>query len=433
MCFSEKFDHGNTEVLRFLYVNLFSFYIFVFQTVDNVEYTFVKKCGIYFVFTSLSPGVSLCWTIELLNKLVKSIKDFCGVLSEESLRRNFILMYELIDEIIDSGYPQTTASEILKLSVHSEAIDPTSASTFRGFSSIRGLASTPPVSTVPSWANQRPIGVSSSASSSPLSSLIATLPLGNKEVVTKNEIFVDIMERLNVVMDGGSIVSASIDGSIQMKSYLSGNPSLRVSLNEDLIIATDDNTGQYSSSLLLDDANFHECANMTEFESNRILTLNPPDGEFVLMNYRISKNVKIPFSIFPTISRFSDRIEVTMLSRADLPCENYGSALVLSFPVQGAKSADVQEGTFQDDSVIWNIKKLQGGNEHVARSKIFFNEQKSVVFGPISLSFEVPMYSSSNMQVRYLRIQDGSASPVNTPFRWVRYVTQSSSYRVNIL
>jgi AP-4 complex subunit mu-1 len=42
------------------------------------------------------------------------IHDFCGGLEEEIMRKNFILIYELIDEMIDYGYPQMTYSETLK-------------------------------------------------------------------------------------------------------------------------------------------------------------------------------------------------------------------------------------------------------------------------------------------------------------------------------
>ena len=42
------------------------------------------------------------------------IHDFCGGLEEEIMRKNFILIYELIDEMIDYGYPQMTHSEALK-------------------------------------------------------------------------------------------------------------------------------------------------------------------------------------------------------------------------------------------------------------------------------------------------------------------------------
>ena len=41
-------------------------------------------------------------------------QDYCGLLSEEAVRKNFILIYELLDEIIDYGYPQNSSSEALK-------------------------------------------------------------------------------------------------------------------------------------------------------------------------------------------------------------------------------------------------------------------------------------------------------------------------------
>ena len=46
--------------------------------------------------------------------------------------------------------------------------------------------------------------------------------------------------------------------------------------------------------------------------------------------------------------------------------------------------------------------------------------------GPVSMGFEVPMYNVSNLQVRYLRISETHKS--YNPYRWVRYITQSSSY-----
>ena len=44
--------------------------------------------------------------LELLNRIARVIKDYCGVLSEESIRKNFILVYELLDEMLDFGYVQ---------------------------------------------------------------------------------------------------------------------------------------------------------------------------------------------------------------------------------------------------------------------------------------------------------------------------------------
>jgi len=36
-------------------------------------------------------------------------QDYLGVLTEESVRRNFLLLYELLDEVFDCGCPQAPA------------------------------------------------------------------------------------------------------------------------------------------------------------------------------------------------------------------------------------------------------------------------------------------------------------------------------------
>lgn len=88
---------------------------------DGVSYIFVKKSGLYFVATT-GQNVSACAVVELLTKMAKVVKDFCGVLNEESIRKNFVLVYELIDEMVDYGHPQTTNTEHLKSCIHNEAV-----------------------------------------------------------------------------------------------------------------------------------------------------------------------------------------------------------------------------------------------------------------------------------------------------------------------
>ena len=80
--------------------------------------------------------------------------------------------------------------------------------------------------------------------------------------------------------------------------------------------------------------------------------------------------------------------------------------------------------------MVWNIKKFTGGTELTLRTKISLSSASTgsvrKELGPISMSFEIPMYNVSNLQVRYLRIAEAHKS--YKPFRWVRYVTQSNSY-----
>ena len=45
---------------------------------------------------NMSPALG----IEMLSRLLKIIKDYCGMLTEEAVRKNFSLIYELLDEAI---------------------------------------------------------------------------------------------------------------------------------------------------------------------------------------------------------------------------------------------------------------------------------------------------------------------------------------------
>lgn len=41
-------------------------------------------------------------------------KEYFGTLEEESIRDNFVVIYELLDEVMDFGWPQVTETKILK-------------------------------------------------------------------------------------------------------------------------------------------------------------------------------------------------------------------------------------------------------------------------------------------------------------------------------
>jgi len=191
---------------------------------DGINYIFVKRNGLYFVVTT-AFNVSPSYTVEMLQRMTKVVKDFCGVLSEESIRKNFVLVYELLDEMLDFGYPQLTSTEQLKGCIHNEAImteQPSHLGTMRAAGiALPQLQINP--KTVPSNAVHRPVGLTQGD------------PYASKG--RKNEIFVDILERLTVVLNAsGYVLNSCIDGSIQMKSYLSGSPELKLALNEDIVV-----------------------------------------------------------------------------------------------------------------------------------------------------------------------------------------------------
>ena len=103
----------------------------------------------------------------------------------------------------------------------------------------------------------------------------------------KNEIFVDIFEKLSVLFSSnGAVINSSIDGVIQMKSYLRGNPGLRLVLNDDLVVGK--GGANMTGQVQLDDVAFHECVDVRDFDTLKTLAISPPDGEFLVMNYRMN-------------------------------------------------------------------------------------------------------------------------------------------------
>lgn len=62
--------------------------------------------------------------IIFLHRLVQVLVEYFKELEEESIRDNFVIIYELMDEMMDFGYPQTTESKILQECVYITVILP---------------------------------------------------------------------------------------------------------------------------------------------------------------------------------------------------------------------------------------------------------------------------------------------------------------------
>jgi AP-4 complex subunit mu-1 len=375
--------------------------------VEGINFLYLRRNGLYLVATS-QYNVAPSFVFSMLLRLVKVVKDFCGVLTEESIRKNFVLVYEVIDELIDFGYPQSTSTEQVRPFIVNDPIAVESAP-------MRFKPSFLTPNTVPSTEVQR--------------------PLSSKK--NKNEIFVDVFEKVSVLFNSsGYVINSSIEGCIQMKSYLTGNPQLRLALNEDIVVGR---ANARFGSVVLDDVNFHESVNTSEFEDYKILSINPPDGEFAVMNYRVTGDYQVPFRIFPFIEELTNyKVEMSVKIRACFPQAHYGANVVVrvnlpkhtnSVTFELPKGLRDQKSEFlQSEKVAeWTIKKLAGETEHIMKLRVSLSAPAtSKEVGPVSLQFEIPMYNVSALQIKYLRIADLGKG--YNPYRWVRYVTQASSY-----
>ncbi|CAL5383993.1 unnamed protein product [Camellia sinensis] len=434
--------------------------------VDGVNYFHVKVVGLLFVATTRA-NVSPSLVLELLQRIARVIKDYLGVLNEDSFRKNFVLVYELLDEVIDFGYVQSTSTEVLKSYVFNEPIVVEAAR----------LPTLGPAGIFMQGTKRMP-------GTAVTKSVVANEPGGRK----REEIFVDIIEKISVTFSSsGYILTSEIDGTIQMKSYLSGNPEIRLALNEDLSIGRGGRSiyvqlgvtigsmvkpwlnnleimgsslgtttlctirkyysgSSGSGAVILDDCNFHESVHLDSFEIDRTLSLVPPDGEFPVMNYRMTQEFKPPFRINTLIEEAGAlKAEVILKIRAEFPSSiNANSIQVqmplpkytarVSFELEPGAVGQVTDFKESNKRLEWALKKVVGGSEHTLHAKLTFSQEShgniTKEAGPVSMTFTIPMYNASRLQVKYLQI--AKKSKTYNPYRWVRYVTQANSYVARI-
>ena len=128
-------------------------------------------------------------------------QDFCGVLSEEAIRKNFVLIYELLDEIFDFGHPQYLSSEYVKPHIVNEPVP---------IVTDNALNINMPKTSIGKFSIFTPSTISS----------VAVQRSIKDEKSKKNEIFVDVFEKISVLFNSsGYVINSSIEGCIQMKYY----------------------------------------------------------------------------------------------------------------------------------------------------------------------------------------------------------------------
>lgn len=390
----------------------------------DLHFIHVRQGGLYWVATTTADS-SPFTIIEFLNRFSSLVKDYCGSLSEKVVQMNFALIYELLDEVLDYGYIQTTSSDILKNFIQSEAVSPRPFSLF-DLSNV-GLfgAETQQNKVAPSSAATRPIQSS-------------------RDQGGKSEIFVDVVEKMSVVIgSNGVLMKADIEGEIRVKCYMPNCSEMRIGLNEEFSVGKSQLRG-YGAAVRVDECSFHQSVQLEEFETNRILRLCPSQGEQTVMQYQLSDDLPSapPFRLFPTVERDSaGRLLLYLKLRCDLPPKSAAISVSASIPVPKGSVSLSQELSSPDQkaelqqqnrTVVWQIPRFSGGTQLSALFKVEvpgLSSASMLEVGPVGLSFELPKWTATGLQIRFLRLSPIHPGPAQ---RWVRYVTHSDSYIIRI-
>uniref|UniRef100_A0A672KKD4 AP-4 complex subunit mu-1-like n=1 Tax=Sinocyclocheilus grahami TaxID=75366 RepID=A0A672KKD4_SINGR len=395
---------------------------FLGELMSGLHFIHARQGGLYWV-ASTKTNPSPFTIIEFLNRLAALTKDYCGSLSEKSVRMNFALIYELLDEMVDFGYIQTTSTDILKNFIQTEAVSSKPFSLF-DLSNV-GLfgAETQQSKVAPSVAASRPIMSS------------------RGEQGGKNEIFVDVIERLSVVIGSkGVLMKADIQGEIRIKCFLPTCSEMRIGLNEELSIGKSQLKG-YSSAVRVDECRFHQAVKLDEFDTFRILKVCPSQGEQTVMQYQLCDELPCapPFQLFPSVEK--DYVNSYITTIVLYLCCSTALNVSITVPVPKGSTSMSQELSSPDQTaelqpknkaLLWEIPRFPGGAQLSALFKVDvpgLSSASLLEVGPVSMSFELPKQTCTGLQIRFLRL-----SPTQTGLsqRWVRYVTHSDSYTIRI-
>ncbi|KAG0455223.1 hypothetical protein HPP92_024515 [Vanilla planifolia] len=370
---------------------------------NGVTYMFIQHNNV-FLMTAARQNCNAASILLFLHRVIDVFKHYFEELEEESLRDNFVVVYELLDEMMDFGYPQYTEAKILSEFIKTDA--------YR-----MEVTQRPPmaVTNAVSWRSE-----------------------GIK--YKKNEVFLDVVESVNILVNSnGQIIRSDVVGALKMRTYLSGMPECKLGLNDRVLLEAQGRTTK-GKAIDLDDIKFHQCVRLARFENDRTISFIPPDGSFDLMTYRLSTQVKPLIWVEAQVERHSrSRIEIMVKSRSQFKERSTATNVEIELPVPAdATNPSIRTSMGsaayapENDALVWKIKSFPGGKEYMLRAEfslpsITAEEAAPEKKAPIRVKFEIPYFTVSGIQVRYLKIIEKSGYQA---LPWVRYITMAGEYEL---
>jgi len=370
-------------------------------TLGSTSFFHVRMNNLY-VMAVTKNNANAALVFELCYRFISLAKSYFGKMDEESVKSNFVLIYELIDEIIDYGYPQNSEFDTLKAYITTESIRASPAAI--------------------------------EESSKITTQATGAISWRRTDVkYKKNEAFVDVVETVNLLMSAkGTVLRADVDGHVLMRAYLSGTPECKFGLNDKLVL--DPGERGMTDGVELDDCQFHQSVRLNEFDSDRTISFVPPDGEFELMKYRCTSNVNLPLKVLPTVNEIgTSQVTYIVAIRTNFNSKLSATNVVIRIPTPlntTAVDCKVQNGKAKyapaENVIIWKIPRIQGGQECTlsATADLTSTTTRQVwARPPIDVDFQVLMFTASGLLVRFLKVYEKSNYQ---SIKWVRYLTKAN-------
>jgi len=378
--------------------------------IARTSFFHIKRSNIWLAAVT-KQNVNAAMVFEFLLKMCDVMQAYFGKISEENVKNNFVLIYELLDELLDFGYPQNTDTGILKTFITQQGI--------KSVSREEQAAITSQVTGQIGWRRE-----------------------GIK--YRRNELFLDAHEYVNLLMSPqGQVLSAHVAGKVIMKSYLSGMPECKFGINDKIVVDSKGKAGDEAtrskSAIAIDDCQFHQCVKLSKFETEHAISFIPPDGEYELMRYRTTKDISLPFRVIPLVREVGrTKLEVKVVIKSNFKPSLLAQKIEVRIPTP-LNTSGVQlicmkgkaKYKASENAIVWKIKRMGGMKESQISAEIELlqtDSKKKWTRPPISMNFEVP-FAPSGFKVRYLKVFEPKLNySDHDVIKWVRYIGRSGLY-----
>ncbi|VDL90221.1 unnamed protein product [Schistocephalus solidus] len=381
--------------------------------IARTSFFHIKRGNIWLCAVS-RRNLNAAAVFELLHAILNIFQQHLGRVTEENIKNNFVLIYELLD---DYGYAQNTDTGVLRNLITQAAIrSATKEETTQITNQVTGQIS---------WRRE-----------------------GIK--YRRNELFLDITESVNLLMSPqGQILSAHVVGKVVMKCYLSGMPDCKFGFNDKISldnrpkpVATtgDDLSPETNGGVAIDDCQFHQCVKLNKYSTDQAISFVPPDGEFVLMRYRKTREITLPFRIIPLVREIGKhKLEIKVVVKANFKASLLAQKVEVRIPTP-TNTSGVQVACLKgrakykptENAIVWKLPRIAGMKESQlsAEIELLQSSDKPQRGGrsPISMNFEVP-FAPSGFRVRFLKVFEPKLNySDHDVIKWVRYIGKSGLY-----
>ncbi|TRY63168.1 hypothetical protein TCAL_10820 [Tigriopus californicus] len=359
----------------------------------------IYRCNIFFVAVCKSEVPPL-FVIEFLHRVVDTFRDYFNDCSETIIKENYVVVYELLDEMLDNGFPLATESNILKELIKPPNILRTVVNSVTGKSNVSETLPTGQLSNVP-W---RRSGVK----------------------YTNNEAYFDVIEEVDAIIDtSGGMVSAEIHGYIDCVVKLTGMPDLTMS---------------FMNPRMFDDTSFHPCVRFKRWEAEKILSFIPPDGSFRLMSYLIGSQNAVAIPVYARHNLYFSpaghgKLDLTLGPKQTMgrQLENVKVEIPMPKVVLNCTLTSSQ-GKYAFDPVSkvlnWDVGKIDPQKLPNIRGTINIqNGATAPESNPtLNVSFTITQMAVSGLKVSRLDLYGEKYKP----FKGVKYITKAGRFQIRM-